>query len=153
VGSASSSTDLRIEVVDELPAEADELAAIARAEGFAMLDRLVADWDAGTNRFDQPGERLLAAWAGERLVGVGGLNRDPWAGDRVGRVRRLFVRPGNRREGIGGALLRAIIGAAREHGFEQLHLRTTTERGAAFFESAGFERADLPEATHRRPLP
>jgi GNAT superfamily N-acetyltransferase len=150
VDSASSSTDARIEPVDELPAEADELAAIARAEGFGMLDRLIADWDDGSNRFDAPGELVLAAWRGTRLVGLGGLNVDPWAGPHVGRVRRLFVHPDQRREGLGGRLLRAIGDAADAHGFDELRLRTNTERGAAFFESQGFERIDDPEATHAR---
>ena len=50
------------------------------------------EWRTGTNRFDRPDEALFGAWAKGQLVGVCGLNIDPYRGDdRVGRVRHLYV--------------------------------------------------------------
>lgn len=88
------------------------LAAEARAEDFAFIDRLLAEWESCANRFDRPGERLLAAWQHTSLVAVGGLNRDPYANDdRVGRLRHVYVCPPWRRQGIGRRLVEALIKA------------------------------------------
>src|SRR6266536_5947889 len=54
------------------------LAAEADAAGFRALARLVDDWDAGRNRFDRPGEALFIATDGGAVVGVCGLNIEPY---------------------------------------------------------------------------
>ncbi len=74
------------------PGAFDPLAEEAEAEGWQFVRRLAEEWYDGTNRFDRPGETLFGAWAAGTLVGVCGLNVDPYVGDpSVGRVRRLFV--------------------------------------------------------------
>ena len=79
-----------------------------------LVRRLVDEWRDGSNRFDRPGEALFGAWLDAQLVGVGGLNIDPHAGDpRVGRVRHLYVLVAARRRGVARALLAEIISAAR----------------------------------------
>lgn len=46
---------------------------------FNMLRRLEENWQRGENRFNAPGEKLLGAFLNGRLVGVCGLNRDPFS--------------------------------------------------------------------------
>ena len=122
-------------------------------EGHGMIRRLVDDWASGANRFDRPGEVLLGAWLNGRLVGVGGLNRDPYADDDLtGRVRHVFVLPDARRAGVGAALLREIVARAPQ-AFRVLRLRTVTPDAAAFYAALGFTETSEPEASHRMEWP
>jgi len=61
----------------------------SQAEGHNMVNRLVADFRAGSNRFDAPGELLYAHFSGQVVVAVAGLNQesDP-SYPRAGRIRR-----------------------------------------------------------------
>ena len=80
---------------------ADLLADSERLES-RIVRRLVDEWGSGANRFDRPGEALFGARGAGRLLGVCGLNVDPYAGDdRVGRVRHLYVQSTSRRQGVG----------------------------------------------------
>ena len=95
----------------------------------------------------------FAARIGPVLVGVGGVHRDPYAGDPgVGRVRHFYVASGARRSGIGAAMLDALRAEARSH-FAHLRLRTNTQRGARFYEASGFRPVDEADATHRLDAP
>ena len=56
------------------------------------MNRLFFEWTTGLNAFGQPGERFLGVFAGNRLIGVGGLNRDPYvAAPNIGRLRHMYV--------------------------------------------------------------
>ncbi len=95
-------------------AELDPLLTQASSEGFRHVERLRDDWLSGRNRFDGPGEAFFVASVDGRMVGVCGLNVDPYVNDpSVGRVRRLYVAPDARRRGAGRALVAAVIGEAR----------------------------------------
>src|SRR5689334_25434208 len=84
------------------------LVAEGEREGWRFVRRLADEWAAGTNRFDRPGEALFAAWSGDALVGVCGLNADPYVADQlVGRVRRLYVLRAFRGRGVGKRLVGA----------------------------------------------
>ncbi len=76
-----------------------EIAREARASGHVFLDRLIADWHSGANRFDKPGECLLGLFDGDRLVAIGGLNRDP------------YTRAGGASDGCGTSMSRRRIAA------------------------------------------
>ncbi|HEY6817078.1 MAG TPA: GNAT family N-acetyltransferase [Croceibacterium sp.] len=129
------------------------LAEAAARERHGMMRRLVDDWSSGANRFERPGEVFLGTWLDGRLVGVGGLNRDPYADDDLtGRVRHVFVLPGARRSGVGTALLREIIARAPQT-FRVLRLRTFTPDAAAFYAALGFAETSEPEASHRMEWP
>ena len=130
-----------------------DLVRESEREGFGMLRRLVKEWTCGANRFAQPGEALFAVRIDSRIVGICGLNLDPFAeNERVGRVRRLYVAPGLRRRGIGSALVRAVIDAARGR-FDQLRLLTREPTAAAFYESLGFQPvAGDPRCSHAMDL-
>src|SRR5438270_11536961 len=103
-------TDIAIIRIDRpRPDRLAELVAESEETGFRFVRRLVEDWESGRNRFDGPGEALFAAVCGQRVVGVCGLNADPYtAAPGVGRVRRLYVLAGFRRSGVGRQLVRAV---------------------------------------------
>lgn len=127
---------IAIERIDSLPIGA--LVTEAEATGFRGLSRLLSEWQAGGNRFDQPGEAVFIATESGRVVGVCGLNRDPYFGDpTVGRIRHLYVAVDHRRKGIGSRLVRAVMGAARGH-FARLRLRTDSPDADAFYRCLGF---------------
>ena len=97
----------------DIPILVDELLSESERAGARFVRRLVDEWANGANRFDRPGEALFGAWIGDRLVGVGGLNVDPYARDeRVGRVRHLYVLSDFRRLGVARRLMAQIIAAA-----------------------------------------
>jgi GNAT superfamily N-acetyltransferase len=107
-------------------------------EGFLFADRLVQDWTSGSNRFDLPGERLLGAFAGEALIGVCGINRDPTIDqDGIGRLRHLYVRECKRRHGVASALVQRLLDEA-SNTFRIVRLRTETREAAAFYLRHGF---------------
>jgi GNAT superfamily N-acetyltransferase len=147
-------TDISIVRLDRLPADRlEELVTESQAAGFRHVLRLVEDWDSGQNRFAGPGEVLFAALSGSRVVGVCGLNADPYtATPGVGRVRRLYVLAAFRRSGVGRQLMRAVIAAARAH-FTLLRLRTENEAAAQFYEGLGLQLCvGVPDCTHTLPI-
>ena len=121
----------------------------SRAEGYWMLTRLLAGWRDGSNRFSRRGEALYGAFYGDELVGVCGLNVDPYIqGKREGRVRHLYVAAPFRRHGAGRILVRSAIAKARDH-FPALNVRATDE-AFPFYEKLGFMRIEGEEfMTHR----
>jgi ribosomal protein S18 acetylase RimI-like enzyme len=125
------------------------LVALSEGEGYTFLMRLEDEWRTGSNRFDAAGENLFVARMGDNVVGVCGLNIDPYAGDPgVGRVRHLYVAPPFRRQGVGSALVERTVLQARAAAFERLRLRTSNQAAAAFYEACGFRRGGGPSWTH-----
>jgi GNAT superfamily N-acetyltransferase len=140
---------VKVRQVRELP-----LAALAplinegEAAGFHFLTKLRDDWLSGKNSFDQPGEAFFVAEVDGQLVGVCGLNRNPYDPDsRTGRVRRLYVARAYRWQGIAGQLVSRVIRAAAGH-FDELELRTKTEEASEFYQNLGFLPVGRAHATH-----
>lgn len=133
------------------PEQITSLEADAKADGRVMVTRLIAEWVSGENRFALPGEGAYVARLGSRICAVGGLNRDPYARDAsIGRVRRLYVSPRDRRNSIGTTLVEKLLTRARGV-YSWAHLRTHDAGAAAFYEAIGFERVHgNAECTHRR---
>jgi GNAT superfamily N-acetyltransferase len=123
--------------------------AESEREGWRFVRRLVDEWECGANRFDRPGEILFVARTGDSIIGICGLNIDPYlADDSVGRVRHLYVLRGNRRHGIGRRLVECVIEAA-EPRFRMLRTRTENPDAARFYERLGFQRVnDIEHCTH-----
>lgn len=121
----------------------------SQADGFGMLTRLKDEWESGVNRFDRRGETLFGVLAGGALVGVGGRNIDPFAGDpAIGRVRHVYVARDRRRDGVGRLIIAGILDDARSF-FTCLHLRAP-ETAFGFYDHMGFERTTgIATATHR----
>ena len=139
-----------IEKLHELPpGQVRDLLADSEAVGSRIVRRLVDEWADRTNRFDRPGEALFGAWVGGQLVGVCGLNVDPYAGDdRVGRVRHLYVLTPSRRLGVGRQLMTQVIDSAGDR-FDTLRLRTSNEAAARLYRAMGFRAsAESSQFTH-----
>jgi GNAT superfamily N-acetyltransferase len=132
---------LTIQRLLERPADRlAQLVAESESLQFRLVRRLVDEWNAGANRFDGPGEGLFAADDDGQIVGICGLNVDPFTFEpRVGRVRHLYVLKAYRRGGIGRRLVDEIISSARES-FDRLRLRAFALEAAALYERLGFER-------------
>jgi len=113
------------------------------------MRRLVNDFEAGTNKFDQDGEALFIACKNDEIIGICGLNRDPYSNSQeIGRVRRLYVSTKVRRFGIGRMLVDAVVEEAKTH-YRTLVLRTNNPIADIFYRSIGFSRQlDSENATH-----
>jgi ribosomal protein S18 acetylase RimI-like enzyme len=139
---------VHIERVHDLqPESLAALIAESERDGLRFVRRLADEWASGMNRFDRPGEALFVA-RDQRIVGVGGLNIDPYvAAGSVGRVRHLYVLVSHRRRGIGERITAEIIAAARGC-FELLRLRTSNPDAAKLYERLGFRRMQDADCTH-----
>ena len=136
--------------VRSLPDGCDGLLESSVAEGYDLVDRLVRDWNDGTNRFEGEGEALFAALSKSWLGGIGGLNRDPYVDDPgVGRIRHLYVSPEARGRGLGRALVVALVDHARGR-FERVRLRATPLGASEFYLRLGFEETQHEQdSTHQ----
>ena len=129
---------MRIEPGDPLGAEARAL--IAELDAY-----LQALYPAASNHLvppdslRQPGVVFLVARLDAQVVGCGALIDQ--AGE-YGELKRMYVRPGCRRAGIGVALLAALTAYARERGLRALRLETgiAQPEALALYERAGFRR-------------
>jgi GNAT superfamily N-acetyltransferase len=125
------------------------LIAESEAAGLRFVRRLADEWTDGTNRFDRAGEALFIGRIAGEVVGVCGLNVDPYTtAPATGRVRHLYVGVAHRRRGVGGRLVASVIEAARGR-FDHLRLRTHNPEAAALYERLGFRRRDdVADCTH-----
>ncbi|MGD8862305.1 MAG: GNAT family N-acetyltransferase [Myxococcales bacterium] len=146
---------VRVRQIEGLPEDLDALLRESLAEDFHAIAKLRDAWIDSGNRFDLPGEALFEARARSELVGVCGLNADPYLpASGVGRVRHLYVLPEARRQGVASALVGAVVERASKH-FHTVRLRTPSSDGAAaaFYEALGFFRTAGEDAcTHKLSL-
>lgn len=118
-------------------------------QNYNMLRRLAENWQSGENRFNAPGEKLLGAFIRGQLVGVCGLNIDPFSQQpRVGRIRHLYIAENRRRQGIAHRLLVSVItDSGASFDFLNTHAPSTAW---SFYENLGFRPVyDEPRVTHR----
>ena len=142
-----SGKDMRsiIQIHDWPAAAVAELLAESEQEGFRFVRRAQDEWQSGKNRFSLAGEALFAVFEAERLMAIGGINRES---EQVGRLRRFYVRREGRRRGIGRQLAEHVLGFARRH-YSQVALRCETETADRFHLALGFNRtASQAGATH-----
>jgi GNAT superfamily N-acetyltransferase len=141
---------LHIVPLTALRPDVNGLRAEALGDSFQFIEKLITDWESGFNKFDQPGECLLGAFSGADLVGVGGLNRDPYVrGGTTGRIRHLYVRRSIRGQGVGSALLRRLLDEANAT-FDLVRLRTDRREAAAFYLGHGFFPVTDAYASHAK---
>ncbi len=124
--------------VTDLSEEIRELAKIASVGGYRNIETLVNEFDSGVNRFSTPGEALFGAYEATSILGIGGINIDPYYGlATVARVRRLFVKPDARRRGVATALMLQIEEIGRKY-FSKLQLFTNSETASRFYINLGY---------------
>ncbi|HAT2608344.1 TPA: GNAT family N-acetyltransferase [Kluyvera intermedia] len=125
-----------------------ELKLKSMAEGFNMLHRLEENWLNGQNRFDRPGEKLLGAYVDDVIVGVCGLNIDPFTKiTGTGRLRHLYVDTAWRRNHVGSGLLSEILKDA-DLWFNFINTNAPSS-AFTFYERAGFVAlCDMDKVTH-----
>ena len=132
-----------VRIIDDLPDGFAALLADAAAEGVRNMALLADGWASGDQRFQGDGETLLGALLAGTLVGVGGLSVEPAADRPALRVRRFYVRPDFRRQGVARTLASALI----QEGLDQVDLLTVnaaaSPAAAPFWEAQGFS----PDAT------
>jgi GNAT superfamily N-acetyltransferase len=137
-----------IRIIDDLPDGFPALLADAASEGVGNMARLADGWAGGDQRFDGDGEALLGALMAGTLTGVGGLSVESATTEPARRVRRFYVRPDVRRQGVGGALATALI----QEALDQVDLLTVnaaaSPAAAPFWEAQGFSRNASGPWTH-----
>lgn len=138
---------IEIQQITHLPADVFTLEKEAVAEGFRFLTRLISEWQSGTNRFNAPGECLMAAYSNQQVIGIGGLSVDPYTQPDTARLRRVYVAPAARNQHVGQALVKALVAQATLH-FQTVRLSTDTSGGDAFYLRCGFTRTEDVHATH-----
>ncbi len=140
-------TDIVLRRLTRLPDDFIRLEEESVVQGFSMMQRFRIEWHEGSNRFAQDGEVFVGAFDGQRLVGVGGLNIDPYAGDPdVGRLRHIHVLQSHRRSGAGAALVRHLLAGAVGR-FKVVRL--WTDRASDFYDKLGFDQVSEPKVTHQ----
>ena len=88
-------------------------------------------------KYGPPDGRLLVAYDEESPIACGGL-RD--LGGRVCELKRIYVRPGSRRSGVGRRISEHLIEFGREAGYSVARLDTLGRLSAAvrLYEDLGF---------------
>lgn len=137
----------------KLPTDLETLAQSAEADGFTMVRRLIDNFRNGSNQFDKVGEGLFFVRDGDALIGVGGVNVDPYYDDaEIGRIRHLFILPERRGEGIGRKIMQHIEQHAAQH-FSRLQLFTPTVAASNFYEAIGYKpTSSLERVSHIKHL-
>jgi len=119
------------------PGTADDLPAIRRIQTAALAEPWPDLLDLATG---DGGPRLSVADDGEPVGYVVALT----AGHPVAYVPELAVRPDRQGEGVGSALIDALIASLDEAAFERVRLtaRATDDAVRAFYRDRGFEAVE-----------
>ncbi len=139
-----------IQIDNLLDFDLNRLVIQSKEEGFRFVERLVNEYENGTNTFNQRGEGLFGVANEEGLlIAIGGLNKDPFSDEKfVGRLRRFYVSKEYRRNGVGSFLVKRIVAEAKKH-YKILVLHTDTEQADTFYTTIGFSKGNLyPNSTH-----
>lgn len=143
-------TAMIIPILDLMKESIDHLVVASENEGFNFLRRLVNDWKSGKNRFNQEGEGLYKLVQGDLVIGLGGINRDPYNSNvGSGRLRRLYILPKFRKQGFGYQLVQVIIAHHRTY-FSGVTLKTDNPEAARFYEKKGFLKIEGDKSTTHR---
>jgi GNAT superfamily N-acetyltransferase len=91
--------------------------------------------------FFPPHGCLLLVSDGAALAGIGCLKR---IRTDIGEIKRMYIRPGYRGQGLGRALLDALLAEARGIGYRKVRLDSTRfmQAAHALYRSAGFQETE-----------
>ena len=116
-------------LVDAMVTEMDQLYAQGPGRGVGS--------GASPSDFSPPTGAFLVIYAGGKPVAGGGVKRDD---DGVAEIKRMYVVPSARRQGLGRRLLEALEDEARELGYVRIRLDTGNRQphAQAMYERAGY---------------
>ncbi|MCQ6335283.1 MULTISPECIES: GNAT family N-acetyltransferase [Bacillus] len=136
--------DIHIQQIENsMEYEFSHLVQDSEEEGFNFLIRLINEYKNKINTFNKTGECLYGIFQGDMLIGVGGLNEDPYTKDnKIGRLRRFYISKDFRRIGLGNLLLNQLLCHAEKY-FEVIVLHADTKEGDAFYTANGFVKEEL----------
>ncbi|EEL87471.1 TPA: GNAT family N-acetyltransferase [Bacillus nitratireducens] len=136
--------DIHIQQIEDLMIyEHDYLVQESKDEGFNFLIKLISDYENKINTFNKTGECLYGIFQGEKLIGIGGLNQDPYTeNNKIGRLRRVYISKDYRRIGLGNLLLNRLLSHSEKY-FKVVVLHTDTKQGDAFYTTNGFVKGEL----------
>ena len=124
---------IAVRLVDALVTEMDQLYGQAPGGGVGS--------GASPSDFTPPTGAFLVIYADGKPVAGGGLKRDD---DGVAEIKRIYVVPAARRQGLGRKLLEALEDRARELGYARVRLDTGARQphAQAMYERAGYHPID-----------
>ncbi len=101
------------------------------------IEALLAGNMGHLDEFMPPAGRLLLAYVDGQPAGIACLRR---LEDAIGEVKRMYVRPAYRRQGVGRTLLENLLSAAEQSGYTRVRLDSPRFMTAAhaLYRSAGF---------------
>ncbi|MBJ8052710.1 GNAT family N-acetyltransferase [Bacillus cereus] len=136
--------DIQIKQIEDLfKYEINHLIQESTKEGFNFLIKLINEYESKRNTFSKTGECLYGIFRGDTLIGIGGLNQDPYTKDnKIGRLRRFYIAKDYRRKGLGRLLLGRILGDAKIY-FTIVVLHTDIKQGDQFYTSSGFVKGTM----------
>ena len=135
-----------INIVDLKEQDIKHIEDVAKKEGYNLINRLVTEYDSGENKFDREGEQLIGFVMDDMIVALCGLNIEP-TNIQYGRIKRLYVLPAYRNQGIGTELVNHLIEYAR-HYYKGVVVNIGNLSVNYFYESIGFNSVDNPSFTH-----
>ncbi|CAM3973406.1 GNAT family N-acetyltransferase [Bacillus luti] len=121
--------DIYIQQIEDLMIyEYDYLVQESKDEGFNFLLKLINEYENEINTFNKTVECLYGIFQGEKLIGIGGLNVDPYTeNNKIGRLRRFYISKDYRRTGLGNLLLNRLLSHTEKY-FQIVVLHTDTKR-------------------------
>ncbi len=98
----------------------------------------------GLDKFMPPHGRLLLAYVDGSLAGTACLKS--WTA-QVGEIKRVYVRPTSRKQGVGRAMMNQIVELSRQIGYERLRLDSAgfMKEAHQLYRTIGFQEIDAYE--------
>lgn len=130
-----------------LPDRVAPLAGHADHEGIRIVSTVLERWQDESERYQGRGEAILAAVVDDEVVGIGALSRCPHVDGSL-RMRRFYVAPAWRRQGVARSLAEELIAVG--HAYTDLITCNAGASAAAapFWESVGFVPVDVEGISH-----
>jgi GNAT superfamily N-acetyltransferase len=133
VRSEAADSPVAVRLIEAMVAEVEELYEFPPGSGLGLA--------APPSDFVPPGGAFIVIYLAGRPVAGGGVKRDA---DGVAEIKRIYVAPEARGQGLGRRLLEALEETARELGYARVRLDTGDRMPhvQAMFEAAGYHRIE-----------